>query len=298
MEWKSLFSPPSPTVWPIWDPEAFLKNGTGTDLQPQSPVPCPSVCHNCCLIYAASWMQLLPVSTVPKKLRVANSLKDWRPLLAYIYRAHHRCVDCRWILCPRLGGISLGNFGNQTFTFLPPQPFLFLFHFPSLHPLQWCNSRSQAPSVYSLYPDRKDIRLSDQRARAGARRINEASGWREGGREKGRGRLGQVGWQAHNQRRNRWGLLLSSDKRLQPSSEHTKPDPCWQELLFPMLMSSVLVEVTLQKEGKKEKRGMWCRKQQDSIWFICFCDRCLLKSYVSHMGIEYPLMWCDKCSPL
>lgn len=184
-----------------------------------------------------------------------------------------------------------GELREQNHLFFTATAFSFPFSFPSLHPLQWCNSRSHAPSVYSLYPDRKDIRLSDQRAGAGARRINEASGWREGGREKGRGRLGQVGWQAHNQRRNRWGLLLSSDKRLQPSSGPTKPDPCWQELLFPMLMSSVLFEVTLQKE----KRGTWFRKQQDSIWFICFCERCLLKTYIPHMGTEHPLMWCDKC---
>lgn len=199
-------------------------------------------------------MQLLSVSTVPKKLWMADSLKkDWGPLLAYICRAHHRCVDCRWILCPQLGGKTLGNFGNQTSSFFTATAFS--FHFPSLHPLQWCNSRSQAPRVYSLYPDRKDIRLSDQRAGARARRINEASGWRKGGREKGRGRLGQVGWQAHNQRRNQWGLLLSSDKRLQPSSGHRKPDPCWQELLFPMLMNSMLFEVTLQKKKKKKKEG-------------------------------------------
>lgn len=59
---------------------------------------------------------------------MADSLKkDWGPLLAYICRAHHRCVDCRWILCPQLGGKTLGNFGNQTSSFfLLPQPFLFI----------------------------------------------------------------------------------------------------------------------------------------------------------------------------
>lgn len=65
--------------------------------------------------------------------------------------------------------------------------------FLPLHPPRSYNLRSQGLTVYSLCPDRKDIRLSDQRAGAGARRINEAPGWREGGREKGRGRLGQVG---------------------------------------------------------------------------------------------------------
>lgn len=78
-----------------------------------------------------------------------------------------------------------------------------------------------------------------------------------------------------------------------------QPDPCWQELLFPMLMSSVLFEVTLQKNrGKKKKRKqqkMWFMKQRDSIWFICFRKCCLLKSYIPHMATEHPLMWCDKC---
>lgn len=148
----SLACHPPQTVWPIWDPEALLRNGGSADPQAQSSVPRPLICYNCGLIYAASWMQLLPVSTVPKKLWVADSLrKDRGPVPAYIYQAH-----CRWILRPQLGGISLGSFGNRTFFFFLfiylffTDHSLFLFLFPSLHPLQWCNSSSQAPSVYSL----------------------------------------------------------------------------------------------------------------------------------------------------
>lgn len=78
--------------------------------------------------------------------------------------------------------------------------------------------------VYSLYPGTKDIKLSDLWAGAGAWVINEAlgrgrrrDGWRVRKEARGRGRrtAGQVGWQTHNQWTNRWGLLLSSDKRPQ-----------------------------------------------------------------------------------
>lgn len=65
-------------------------------------------------------------------------------------------------------------------------------------------------------------------------------GWREAREEKGGRRPGQVGWQTHNQRTNRWELLLSSDKRAQPVQD-TQADPHWQELLFPMLMSFMLL---------------------------------------------------------
>lgn len=84
-----------------------------------------------------------------------------------------------------------------------------LFHpsLPSLTPfgvafegaerrLSWPHaSRSIGPIVYSLHPDTKDIKLTDQRAGARARLINEALGSGEGGdgwREGGEGR--REGW--------------------------------------------------------------------------------------------------------
>ena len=57
------------------------------------------------------------------------------------------------------------------------------------------------PIVYSLHPDTKDIKLTDQRAEARARLINEAlgrgggseDGWREVKEEKVGGEAGQLG---------------------------------------------------------------------------------------------------------
>lgn len=65
--------------------------------------------------------------------------------------------------------------GEPQGSFLLSSPFL------SLHPPRSYNLRSQGLTVYSLCPDPKDVRLSDQRAGAGARRINEAPGWGWGG---------------------------------------------------------------------------------------------------------------------
>lgn len=118
------------------------------------------------------------------------------------------------------------------------------------------------PIVYSLHHDTKDIKLTDQWAGARAWLINEALGRRvEGGwKEKGRGRTGQVGWQTHNQWKNRWGLLLSSDKRLQP--RHTT-----RSLLTAAFVSHAHeLNAALGDTAKKV-----FMKQQDSICFICFC---------------------------
>lgn len=143
-------------------------------------------------------MQLLPVSTVAEMLWMADGLKnDWAA------SSNIGLIIVLWIAD---GSSAFGSVEKAWGTSGAKPSFFFFLNcqtFPTFSPhlflrsLQWCNSRSQAPSVYSLYPDRKGIRPSDQRAGAGAGRINEASGWREGGREggtdKGRGRLGQVG---------------------------------------------------------------------------------------------------------
>lgn len=55
-----------PSVWPIWGLEALLRNLRGTDPCAQASSTCLWICHNCRLIYAASWTQLFPMSTVAK----------------------------------------------------------------------------------------------------------------------------------------------------------------------------------------------------------------------------------------
>lgn len=77
---------------------------------------------------------------------------------------------------------------SSSFSSLPP-PFLPVVHSGAMQRLSWPHaSRSIGPIVYSLHPDTKDIRLSDQRAGARARLINEALGREEeeGGMDGGR----------------------------------------------------------------------------------------------------------------
>lgn len=103
------------SIWPIWDLEALLRNLRGADPCAQASSTCLWICHNCWLIYAASWTQLFPMSTVVKKRWDDDSLKtDWMPLLVVIWGACHQCVDWRWMFCPCLGGRGLLNFVNLT----------------------------------------------------------------------------------------------------------------------------------------------------------------------------------------
>lgn len=302
MKWKWWFilaTSHQSGTYETW--KLFSENLRGTDPCAQSSSTCLWICHNCQLIYAASWTQLFPMSTVVKKRRDADSLKtDWRPPLVFIWGACHQCGDWRWMFCSRLVGrgllsfVNLGPVGGATyhpsifystissfFTLLCAVSLILLSTEPIGRPLilfatltyfitssippsfsvllsrakqrlSWPHtSHSIGPIVYSLHPDTKDIKLTDQRAGARARLINEAlgrreggywreDGWREAREEKGGRRPGQVGWQTHNQRTNRWELLLSSDKRAQPVQD-TQADPHWQELLFPMLMSFMLL---------------------------------------------------------
>lgn len=244
-----------PSLWPIWDLEALLRNLRGADPRAQASSTCLWICHNCRLIYAASWTQLFPMSTVVKKRRDADSLKtDWAPHLVFIWGACHQCVDWRWMFCSRLGGrgllsfVNLGPVGGATFhpfisystissfstllcavslillitepvgrvhpplfasltlcfisplfshlcTFLfsSPIPLSFsVLHSRAEHRLSWPHaSRSIGPIVYSLHPDTKDIKLTDQRAGARARLINEALGRGEGGGRMEGGRRGR-----------------------------------------------------------------------------------------------------------
>lgn len=295
-----------PGLFPsIWDPEALLRNLRGADPRAQASSTCLCICHNCRIIYAASWMQLFPMSTVAKRRGDSDSLKtDWMPLLVFIWGACHQCgLEMDVLLSPwwerpaelcELGPGGRRHHPSLHLLFYHFHPFVCRFsdlaehwtswpqsssslclpnppfHLPSppshLHTclfpspiplsfsvslarakqrLSWPHaSRSIDPIVYSLHPDTKDIKLTDQRAGARARLINEAlgrgGGRMDGGRRTGGGRAGQVGWQTHNQRTNRWELLLSSDKRVQPVQD-TQPDPHWQALLFPMLMSFMLL---------------------------------------------------------
>lgn len=101
------------SIWPVWDLEALLRNLRGADPCAQASSTCLWICHNCWLIYAASWTQLFPMSTVVKTRWDADSLKtDWMPLLVFIWGASHQCVDWRWMFCPCRGGRGLLNFVN------------------------------------------------------------------------------------------------------------------------------------------------------------------------------------------
>lgn len=132
-----------PSIWPIWDLEALLRNFRGAYPCAQSSSTCLWICHNCLLIYAASWTQLFPMSTV---LKNADSLKtDWMLLRVFIRGACHQCGDWRCILCSLLGGRSLLSFvnlvsvGGATFhLFIPSSPILPLFSPP--HPIVSCFS--------------------------------------------------------------------------------------------------------------------------------------------------------------
>lgn len=125
------------------------------------------------------------------------------------------------------------------------------------------------PIVYSLHHDTKDIKLTDQWAGARAWLINEALGRRvEGGWEKkGRGRTGQVGWQMHNQWKNRWGLLLSSDKRLHPSSGHTT-----RSLLTAAFVSHAHELNAALGDTAKKKYSWNSEIASDSFVFVRFCS--------------------------
>lgn len=101
MKWKWWFilatsyqSGPSET-WRLCS-----ENLRGADPRALASSTCLWICHNCQLIYAASWMQLFPMSTVVKKRGDADSLKtDRMPLLVFIWGACHQYVDWRWMLC-------------------------------------------------------------------------------------------------------------------------------------------------------------------------------------------------------
>lgn len=65
----------------------------------------------------------------------------------------------------------------------PAPPSFSALHSRAKRRLSWPHaSRSIGPIVYSLHPDTKDIKLTDQRAGARARLINEALGRGEEGR--------------------------------------------------------------------------------------------------------------------
>lgn len=87
-----------PSIWPIWDLEALLRNLRGADPRAQTSSTCLWICSNSRLIYAASWTQLFPMSTAVKRRGDADSLKtDWMPLLVFIWGACHQRVDWRWM---------------------------------------------------------------------------------------------------------------------------------------------------------------------------------------------------------
>lgn len=80
-----------PSIWPIWDLEALLRNLRGADPRAQASSTCLWICHNYWIIYAHSWTQLFPMSTVVKKRWDADSLKtDWMLLLVFICGACHQ----------------------------------------------------------------------------------------------------------------------------------------------------------------------------------------------------------------
>lgn len=110
-----------PSIRPIWDFEALLRNLRGTDPCAQASSTCLWICHNCWLIYAVSWTQLFPMSTVVKMPWDTGSFKtDWMPLLVFIWGACRQCVDWRWAFGPRLGGRGLLCFENPASPYVSP----------------------------------------------------------------------------------------------------------------------------------------------------------------------------------
>ena len=133
----------------------------------------------------------------------------------------------------------------------------------------WPNSLFTSPRHKRHQADWSAGRSQGTADQWGLRRRGEL-GWMEGGEGgegAGGGGAGQVGWQTHNQRADRWELLLSSDKRAQLVQD-TQPDPRRRELLFPPC--SRLLEVTppQPRQNKKPQVKGQCFTRRDSIWFI------------------------------
>ena len=124
-----------PSIWPIWDLEALLRNLRGADPRAQTSSTCLWICRNSRLIYAASWTQLFPTSTAVRRRRHADSLKtDWMPLLVFIWGACHQRVDWRWMfrLSPwRERPAELCEFGPcGRCSLIPSSHILPFLHFP------------------------------------------------------------------------------------------------------------------------------------------------------------------------
>lgn len=123
------------------------------------------------------------------------------------------------------------------------------------HQADWSAGRSQGTT---------DQWGLGQRGGGGVRRMD--GGERPAGEKVG-GRSGQVGWQAHNQRANRWELLLSSDKSVLLVQD-IQTDPHWQELLFPHSheLYASLGDTSTKPPQNWRKNLVQYIKQKDGIW--------------------------------
>lgn len=123
------------------------------------------------------------------------------------------------------------------------------------HQADWSAGRSQGTT---------DQWGLGQRGGGGVRRMD--GGERPAGEKVG-GRSGQVGWQTHNQRANRWELLLSSDKSVLLVQD-IQTDPHWQELLFPHSheLYASLGDTSTKPPQNWRKNLVQYIKQKDSIW--------------------------------
>lgn len=123
------------------------------------------------------------------------------------------------------------------------------------HQADWSAGRSQGTT---------DQWGLGQRRGGGVRRMD--GGERPAGEKVGGG-SGQVGWQTHNQRANRWELLLSSDKSVLLVQD-IQTDPHWQELLFPHSheLYASLGDTNTKPPQNWRKNLVQYIKQKDSIW--------------------------------
>lgn len=171
------------------------------------PGPHPVVCGSAAiLIYAVSWMQLFPVTTVAKEpwgcFRTQQEL-DTSLIRVYIRSLSFSCRQPAELKSECGLHFLTVAFSSHSQPAGCPHPLVFcfgcgLFISPILELSVGSPgtpaSRSIGPIVYSLHPDTKDIKLTDQRAAAaGPTLINEAlgRGWMDGGGWDGRrtGRL-------------------------------------------------------------------------------------------------------------